>query len=102
MSTTLGALAAISCHALGECEKLSARHPRRARFAAALAVDAAYEWVLRAVAMPMVLYWEKMQLIDRAGVEGNRMRLATTTRICVGAFALFQPEARRLFRVRGA
>jgi len=43
-----------------------ARHPRRARFAAALAVYAAYECVLRAFEMPMVLYWGKMQLIDRA------------------------------------
>jgi len=47
-------------------KKLWARHPRRARFAAALAVYAAYECVLRAFAMPMVLYWGKMQLIDRA------------------------------------
>ena len=47
-------------------ERLWARHPRRARFAAALAVYAAYECVLRAFAMPMVLYWGKMHLIDRA------------------------------------
>jgi 4-amino-4-deoxy-L-arabinose transferase-like glycosyltransferase len=46
--------------------RLCARHPRRARCAAALAVYAAYECVLRAFAMPMVLYWGKMQLIDRA------------------------------------
>ena len=46
--------------------ELWVRHPGRARFAAALAVYAAYECVLRAFEMPMVLYWGKMQLIDRA------------------------------------
>jgi hypothetical protein len=36
------------------------------------------------------------------GVEGNRMRLAMTPLVCVGAFALLQLAARRLLRARGA
>ncbi|MFB3117255.1 MAG: hypothetical protein ACE1ZP_00695, partial [Myxococcota bacterium] len=47
-------------------KKLWVRHPRRAWFAVVLAVYAAYECVLRALGLPMVLYWGKMQLIDRA------------------------------------
>jgi hypothetical protein len=46
--------------------ELLARHPKRARFAVALAVYAAFECVLRAFELPMILYWGKMQLIDRA------------------------------------
>jgi 4-amino-4-deoxy-L-arabinose transferase-like glycosyltransferase len=41
-------------------------HPRLTAFGAALAVYAAYEGVLRALRMPMVLYWGKMQLLDRS------------------------------------
>ncbi len=59
---SLHSLAALWANA----KKLWVRHPRRACFAAALAVYAAYECVLRAFEMPMVLYWAKMQLLDRA------------------------------------
>jgi hypothetical protein len=59
---SLHSLAALWANA----KELWVRHPGRARFAAALAVYAAYECVLRAFEMPMVLYWGKMQLIDRA------------------------------------
>ncbi|MBW1843961.1 MAG: hypothetical protein JRJ05_06425, partial [Deltaproteobacteria bacterium] len=41
-------------------------HPRLTAFGAALAVYAAYEGVLRAFRLPMVLYWGKMQLLDRS------------------------------------
>ncbi len=40
-------------------------HPRITAFGIALAVYAAYEGVLHAMDMPMVLYWGKMQLLDR-------------------------------------
>jgi len=52
--------------AWGRAKRHVARHPQRAAFLAALAVYLGYESALRALEMPMVLYWGKMQLIDRA------------------------------------
>jgi len=46
--------------------RFRANHPRCSGFGAALGVYAAYEGVLHAFGMPMVLYWGKMQLIDRS------------------------------------
>jgi hypothetical protein len=52
---------------LGVCaNRFCARHPRLTAFGAALAVYAAFEGVLHAFEMPMVLYWGKMQILDRA------------------------------------
>jgi len=47
-------------------KRLWVRHPQWAWFAAALAVYVAYEFALCALELPMVLYWGKMQLLDRA------------------------------------
>jgi len=51
----------LAAHVRGVC----ASRPQRTGFAAALAIYAVYEGVLRALELPMVLYWGKMQLLDR-------------------------------------
>jgi 4-amino-4-deoxy-L-arabinose transferase-like glycosyltransferase len=51
---------------LANAKRLWIRNPQCAWFAAALAVYVAYEFALRALELPMVLYWGKMQLLDRA------------------------------------
>ncbi len=46
-------------------KRLGAHHPRLFEFASALAIYLVYECVLRWLKLPMVLYWGKMQLLDR-------------------------------------
>jgi hypothetical protein len=94
-------------------KKLWARHPRRAHFAAALAVYAAYECALHAFAMSMVLYWGKMQFLDRAYrlahpvdslvyLHSQPPVFNALALIVLHVSALLQLAARWLLRAKGA